>query len=153
MTPAQQMQCKIDEGLRLLVYDDANGQTIKPGFRLSGHPTVGYGRALDVSGITPAEADYLFNNDVLNVISMASHVDWIVALDPVRRGVIEQMLFNLGFAGTLRFLSMIEAIKKQDFEGAASAMLSSTWHKQVQGRADRLAQQMRTGTDPKVNAP
>jgi lysozyme len=35
-----------EEGARLCPYDDATGQTIKPGIKIIGNPTVGYGHKL-----------------------------------------------------------------------------------------------------------
>lgn len=58
---------RAEEGLRLTVYDDATGKPIKPGTLVKGHPTIGIGRALDVNGITEAEAEYLKANDVAKI--------------------------------------------------------------------------------------
>ena len=43
-------------GGRPVLYDDATGAAIVPGYRLVGHPTAGYGFALDVSPLTEAES-------------------------------------------------------------------------------------------------
>ena len=45
-----------DEGVRLRVYDDATGEPLHPGMTLKGHPSIGYGRALDVNGISLKES-------------------------------------------------------------------------------------------------
>jgi lysozyme len=148
MTPNQIAQCKLDEGLMLQVYDDANGALIVPGYRLIGHPTIGYGRALDTSeGITYSEADLLFSNDLLNVQRLSSTYSWIIDLDPVRRGVIEVMIFNIGLRGVMEFENMIASIRRKDWNGARVAMLDSKWALEVHERANRLANQIVTGED------
>ena len=40
---------------------------------------------------------------------------------------------------------MIAAIRRQDFEGAAAAMLGSLWARQTPARAARMAEAMRVG--------
>ena len=41
-----------DEGLRLKVYDDHNGEPIKKGSKVEGYPTVGIGRELQNFGLS-----------------------------------------------------------------------------------------------------
>ena len=61
-----------DEGQLLTVYDDATGAAIKPGTSVKGHPTIGIGRALDVHGISAAEAAYLLGNDIDGIVAQLS---------------------------------------------------------------------------------
>jgi lysozyme len=147
MTPNQMRQCQDDEGLILVVYDDANDHLVVPGYHMVGHPTIGYGRAIDVKGITQEEASYLFGNDMAQVEGIAACFPWITALDPVRRGVIEVMIFNMGLYNVLQFKTMIYCLTKQDWKGAAAAMLNSKWAEEVHARANRLAAQMLSGKD------
>ena len=77
------------EGIRLLVYDDATDQPITQGTLVHGHPTIGIGRALDVHGITPDEAEYLLSNDVDDVVaSLRKEFYWYTLLNGPRQDAI-----------------------------------------------------------------
>lgn len=135
-----------DEGLRLLVYDDGTGLPIKPGTVVKGHATIGFGRALDVHGISQDEAGALLANDLLVVEKALTQWPWYTMLDPVRRGVMINLAYNLGVHGLLGFARMIGALQRLDFEGAAHELASSRWVHQVQpSRSSRLIAQLRTG--------
>jgi lysozyme len=139
-------ELKRDEGLFLVVYDDGTEKIIGPKSFLIGHPTIGYGRALDVHGISKAEAEYLLANDIAYITNELSRLDWFNNLDEVRRGVCINMAYNLGVAGFLTFRNMIEKIKMSVFTAAAEEMRDSHWFTQVQtSRSERLFQQMRDG--------
>lgn len=143
-----------DEGLRLLVYDDATGQPIKPGSVVKGHPTIGFGRALDVHGISRDEAAALLANDLYVVEASLGKCAWWAALDQVRRGVCTNLAFNLGVHGLLNFARMIGALERLDFNAAADELASSRWAHQVQAsRSKRLIAQLRTGVLEGANLP
>lgn len=148
-----------DEGIRMLVYDDATGRPIGPGTLVRGHPTIGIGRALDVHGIT-AEAHYFLANDIAAVEAALSRLEWYQELDPVRRGVCTNLAFNMGVRGLQSFVGMISDIEAAEhdltgamqqlaqgqFDAAADELAGSDWAKQVQpSRRDRLLMQLRTG--------
>jgi lysozyme len=134
------------EGVRLKVYDDANGKSVVPGYQMIGHPTVGVGRALDVNGVTQDEAMILLAADIKRVVEEAERsFPWFKSLDTVRQDVILSMLFNVGLGGLLKFKNLIEALRTQNYQKAADEMLLSRWRQQVGKRADDLAQMMRTG--------
>jgi lysozyme len=136
-----------DESVRLKVYDDASGRELKPGMQLVGHATVGIGRALDVRGISQAEAEYLLQNDIAEESEALLNVlPWVKDLDPVRHAVLLNMAFNLGTTGLLAFHETLSKIQAADWEGAAADMLASHWATEVGARATRLAERMRTGT-------
>ena len=65
----------LHEGMRLKVYDDANGNEIRAGDTLVGHPTIGVGRNIagDGLGITEEEAKMLLSNDVDRVLKEVDH--------------------------------------------------------------------------------
>jgi lysozyme len=135
-----------DEGLRLVVYDDATGLPIRPGTLVKGHPTVGFGRALDVHGISRDEAGVMLANDIAEVEAELGKWPWYTALDPVRRGVCMNLAFNLGVHGLLTFGRMIGAMQRLDFKGAAAELKDSHWAHQVQAsRRDRLLAQLCNG--------
>jgi len=124
---------KRHEAFRPYVYYDSQG-----------YPTGGYGHAfLDRSPISHAVAELLFQEDFART---ASNYDKLkLSLDPVRRSVVYDMLYNLGLSRFRRFKKMLKALRSKDYEKAADEMLDSLWHKQVGGRAKELVQMMRTG--------
>ena len=141
-----QQQLIRDESVKLFVYDDANGKPIVPGSHVEGHPTIGIGRALDVHGISMSEALYLNNNDIKDVQNgLLDSLPWLANLDMVRFAALENMAFNLGVNGLLGFTETLAAIKQGNYELAAEDMLQSEWAQQVGDRANRLAQQIKTG--------
>lgn len=146
MLPQQVTELQLDEGLRLLVYDDATGQPIVPGYRVVGHPTIGYGRALDLSGITNTEASTLLANSLIGLQVELEKLPWYVNLDDVRKGVILNLAYNMGMSGVLSFTRMIAYLENKNWNSAAYELTHSKWVTQVQrSRSARLIEQLRTG--------
>lgn len=146
MNSAQLLELQTDEGLRLRVYDDATGLPIVRGSIVKGHPTIGYGRALDLKGLTLQETEYLLANDVQEVESALSELAWYVALDDIRQGVIVNLAVNMGVHGVSQFTHMIAALTAKDFKTASDQLRLSTWVTQVQeSRSTRLIKQLETG--------
>ncbi len=123
-----------DEALRLKPYRDSVGKL-----------TIGIGRNLDDVGISEAEARVLLSNDLSKVrAQLAEHLPWIKTLSAARQSVFENMAFNMGMVGLLRFNVTLAFAQAGNFDAAAEAMLQSTWANQVGDRAKRLSQQMKT---------
>lgn len=125
-----------DEGFRQYPYRDSRGIL-----------TIGYGRNLEAVGISKDEALSLMIND----IQKAEHELWnhfpsYEKLSDVRKCVLIDMAFNLGFEGLMGFRGMIACIGNDDFAGAAEHMRNSLWDTQVKARAERLAYMMETNT-------
>jgi lysozyme len=55
------------------------------------------------------------------------------------------MSFQLGVDGLLGFKNTLKMIEQRNYEAAAAGMLNSLWAKQTPERANRMAEQMRTG--------
>jgi len=107
-------------------------------------PTAGYGHAFHVGSKIPRKvAELLFEQDFDGVLKDYELMN--LNLDPVRRAVILDMLFNLGILKLRGFNKTLEAIRSGDYEEAARQMLRSKWAKQVGPRAIRLAEMMVTG--------
>lgn len=140
---------KSHEALRRVVYDDATGDPIKPGTLVRGHPTIGWGRALDTCGVTEQEASYLLaNNIALAVSEVTAALPWVASLDDVRARVLLEMAFQMGVAGLLEFHDTLRCVQSGQYSVAATAMLDSEWaREQAPARAEVLAQMMRTGKD------
>jgi lysozyme len=128
-------QLRRDEGLRLIAYKDTLGKV-----------TIGYGRCLDTEGITRDEAEFLLHNDVIaKSEELARALPWVAQLDDARRGVLQNLTFNIGLHGLLEFRNTLALIQAGKYADAADALLKSKWAEQVGARAHRLALQMSTG--------
>ena len=127
-------QLKRHEGLELMPYKCTSGKT-----------TIGVGRNLEDIGITEQEAELLLLNDIGRVKQELVNDQWYMNLDPVRKAVIENMSFNLGYPTLKKFQNMIAHISEGNYEIASKEMLNSRWSKQVGQRSIELAEQMRTG--------
>ncbi len=137
-----------DEGFRSAVYDDATGGPIVPGTHVQGHPTVGFGRALDVNPLTIDEARALLANDIATTTAaLFSELPWARDLDEVRCRALVNMAFNLGVAGLLTFHNMLRALQQGAWQSAARHALQSKWASQVGVRAMRIAKMLETGAD------
>lgn len=124
-----------DEGLRLTVYADSLG-----------HPTIGYGRALDKKGVSKLEAEMMLDNDIQDVwLDIASHLPWVADLDEPRQEVFANMAFNLGIRGLMGFRRMLAAAEQHDWVTAAAHGRDSKWAQQVGPRAHRLMRQLVSG--------
>ena len=138
-----------DEGCRYWVYDDATGFLLRPGSSTKGHPTIGIGRALDVRGISPDEAQMLLANDIASfTLGLQQQYTWFNNLDDVRQRVLVNMAFNLGLGGIKTFPEMLRSIGARDYAGAAREMRKSAWYREVGDRGVRLAHAMDTGVMP-----
>lgn len=123
------------EGLRLKPYRDARNKL-----------TIGVGRNLDDAGITREEALMLFDNDITRIRREVERAfPWFSHLNPARKDVVLDMVFNLGLSGFRRFRKTIAAIEVREWEEAAREMIESQWAKQVGRRARELAAMMKRG--------
>jgi lysozyme len=128
-------QLRRDEGVRQFPYTDTVGKL-----------TIGVGRNLTDVGLSDAEVDLLLQDDIDSVTGqLDSRLPYFQAIDPVRQGVLVNMAFNMGFAGLEGFEMMLQAFAQGRWEDAAREMLNSKWAGQVGARAERLAEQVRTG--------
>lgn len=122
------------------------GKRSKPYRCTAGKLTIGVGRNLDDRGVREDEIALMFNNDVLEAIGDCRRLfRSFDALNDVRKEVVVNMMFNLGYtrlAGFKKFLAAVQAGKWSD---ASREMLDSKWADQVGRRADRLANAMRKG--------
>lgn len=131
------------EGFRAVVYDDATGRPLKPGDRLIGKATAGYGCNLheplseNVCGIMLAERFDAACLDLDRNIPEWRH--W-----PHSAGnAIAEMAYNLGIPRLMRFENMLAACRAGDWRKAAAECVDSDWARQVKGRALRIAGQFR----------
>lgn len=136
------------EGQRRQAYDDATGETLRPGLTLMGHPTIGAGRNLLDPGITEEELLAMLTHDVQRLHRELSAYPWFARLDGLRR----EVLINMGMMGVpkvLTFARMIAALERGAYAAAADEILDSRYARQVGARALELAAMMRTGEPPR----
>jgi lysozyme len=115
-----------------------------------GFLTIGVGRLVDDrkpgAGLRPDEISYLLNNDIddrINALTKA--LPWFQNIDDVRKGVLLSMAFQMGTAGLLSFERTLSLVRDGKYDQAAFAMGQSLWAKQTPERAQRMAEQMRSG--------
>lgn len=142
---------RLHEGLRLKAYDDETHKPIGPGSVVEGHPTIGYGRALDVRGVSKSEAEDLLDNDIEAAEAEAAGAigfGYWNALDDVRQAALTDMAFNLGQRGLDGFVNLLTAVRKRDWLRANSEVLESKWARDVGTRASHIASMFLTGQWP-----
>ena len=129
---------RAEEGEVLHAYDDHLG-----------YATIGVGRLIDKrkgGGITAEESAFLLKNDIQKLIAaLEAKLPWIKTLDDARRGVLLSMAFQMGVEGLLGFKNTLAMIQTGKYAEAATGMMNSKWAKQTPSRAQRHAEQMRTG--------
>lgn len=133
-------QLRRDEGLRLTPYKDSRGIW-----------TCGYGHNLvahdeKLAEITKEQAEQWLREDAeVAIQDVAYSLPWSANLDDARRGVLENMAFNLGIKGLMGFHRTLNYVETGNYAAAAQEMLYSDWAKQVGARAERLSVQMKHG--------
>ncbi len=111
--------------------------------------TIGYGRNLEDRGILKSEADLMMANDIdAAEHELAANVPCYQSLCQVRKAVLIDMSYNMGWPTLSKFKRFFAALNNQDYSDAAAEMLDSRWADQVKIRAVRLALMMDTGQWP-----
>ena len=134
---------KRHEGCRLRPYRDSLGfWTV--GW---GHKMESIGPSILADGITQEDADRLLIDDILKSYHGVSRLPAMVLnnCNDVRKGILIEMCFQLGYGGVLKFKRMLRAIQNNDFERAANEMVFSLWHSQTPTRCQELSEVMRHG--------
>ena len=121
------------------------GLRLKPYRCPAGKLTIGYGRNLDDSGISPSEAEALLYNDIQTCYAACVKFGFWNRLNAARQAVLLDMCFNLGISRLKQFKKMLAALTRGNYENAAKEMLDSAWARQVKTRAQELAEIMKKG--------
>lgn len=131
-------QLRRDEGEVLHVYADHLG-----------YQTIGVGRLIDPrrgGGISAEESAMLLRNDLVRIeAELDDRLPWWRALTVPRQGVLLNMGFQLGVAGLMGFRATLGLVGRGQYTAAAVQMLRSKWSTQTPARAQRMAEQMRSG--------
>jgi lysozyme len=119
---------KRHEGLRLKPYRDTVGKL-----------TIGIGRNLDDVGISEHEAEVLLGNDVNRaIIDCRKMFSNFKQLSSVRKEVLINMMFNMGYSTFSKFKHLKEAVENEQWKKAGYEMLNSKWYEQVGRRGREL---------------
>lgn len=109
--------------------------------------TGGYGHAFHLGSSLPQQVwSLIFYHDYQQAVRDYEVLD--LDIDPVRRAVVIDMLFNLGLPGMFKFKNTLAALRAGDWELAAKEMENSKWYGQTRTRSVELVRMMRTGEMP-----
>ena len=117
----------------------------------AGKTTQGYGRNLEAHPLTEEEEVEL---NVDGTVSKEVATKWALKelrecemklsqniiynkLSPIRKAVLLDMCFNIGYAGLMKFKKMWFALGERDFAEASRQMKDSNWYVQVGNRSKR----------------
>lgn len=123
----------------------AEGRTNKPYIDTVGKITIGVGWNLSDKGLPDDIVEDLLNRSIVDAIDEAQKIPVFAKLNPPRKVVIIEMVFNMGLHNVLGFRNTLDMINRGDFAGAAQNMLKSKWAEQVGNRAVELARIMQDG--------
>lgn len=148
------------EALRLTAYPDPESPFAKTGKGSCEPWTIGYGHiGADVRQGTVwsrAQAEAALLADLAEACAECDRwTPWWRTLDPIRREVVWELMFNMGWGAGVRGLSTfrntLAAMQRRDFNRAAAGLLASRWALQVgKTRSTRLAQQLASGERARV---
>lgn len=125
----------LHEGMKLKPYKDTVGKL-----------TIGIGRNLDDCGISEDEALSMLDHDLTRCQLELLQYKWYSELDEVRKGVLIELVFNMGLTKVLMFKNMISFLSIKDYENAAKELLDSAWSKQVGfNRSKNLSDRLKLG--------
>lgn len=164
-TDRLQNQLILEEGLRLMAYDDETGYPVPPGGRCVGNLTVGVGHNLDANPLTPSEkavvghdgrtkpithdnALMILDEDIADACGqLDAHLPWWEGLDEIRARVMVDLTFAMGIGGLMGFHTFLGLMKAGEFDTAANDLLATKWYGEARTRGVRLVGMVRTGED------
>ncbi len=120
---------KKHEGKRNKPYEDSEGIL-----------TVGYGRNLRDVPFTDHEINIMFATDFERALLGAQSLGVYQSLNDVRRGIIIEMIFQMGRNGVWKFKKFLAAAARKDWQAAHDELLDSKWARQTPERATELAE-------------
>lgn len=113
----------------------------------AGKLTIGIGYNIEDRGLPDDIVEELFRRDLDALRRSCLGVPEYAGLDPVRQGVIERMVFQMGTDGVIAFKGFRGALKLTAWKLASDEMLDSKWARQTPARARREADRMLRGIE------
>jgi lysozyme len=142
----------LDEGKSLKVYRcTANKLTVSIGCNIEANDTTPIiGRKISKFGetITELESDKLFKAllDKVGVAPLYKNIpDIMNSLDSIRKIVLVDLCFNMGWGTLDDFKNTLKFIKLHDFKQAAKNLKLSKWYTQVGHRGPRITYMLEYG--------
>jgi len=116
-----------------------------------GKATIGYGHLVLPTDNFKEDIEYnkelldeVFNRDFLIAKRDAIELLQNISIIEKAKGIIIEMVFQLGKTGVSKFKKMFAALSINDYNEAANQMLDSQWRKQTPKRCEELSEQMRS---------
>ena len=98
--------------------------------------TIGHG----LTWITEEESLSILTGRISQLhLKLLDDLDWYEDMPPEIKGVLIEMIYQIGYSGVKKFRKMLANMKEHNWKGAADEMLDSLWAKQTSNRANRLA--------------
>lgn len=136
---------KVHEGFRNTIYEDSLGKA-----------TIGYGHLLTYKdkqfkeGVEYSKEilEELFEQDYENAKNLTYSFldDNNIQICELGKGIILEMIFQLGIGNVNKFKKFKMALQEQDFVEASNEMVRSKWYSQTPERAKQLSELMRNCT-------
>lgn len=118
----------VDEGCPRYPYTDTRGCL-----------SIGIGRNLTGNGLSVAEVNFLFANDVAACCAdLDAHAPWWRSLTAIRQRVMINLCFNMGWSRLSLFTHFLAAMQARDWASAAYELRDSKWFEQVGTRGPRV---------------
>ena len=130
-----------EEGKRAFAYDDATGLQVHAP---KGVLTIGYGINLE-KGLDEDEQRWLLEHRLGLVELRLLEFPWYSRIDAARQSVLLDVGYNVGVAGLMRFVRMLEAFMAQDWPSAAAQLLDSKAARSAPTRYRTLANILKRG--------
>ena len=142
----------------MIMYDDVKSRIKKhEGFSAKvyldslGKGTIGYGHLLTeeddfVEGVIYDKdiLEALFDKDFDKAKQGMEELVGTLDIAMAAKGIIIEMVFQLGKTGVSKFKNMFAALKEHDYSRAASEMLNSAWYRQTPSRCEELSNLMKS---------
>ena len=143
------MSLELDLALKLV--KEAEGFSAVPYYCPSNRLTQGYGRNLEVHPLSEEEVrelngDGTVSETVAEKWALHELLECEIKLmsniiyknqSPIRKAVLLDMCFNIGYAGLMKFKKMWFALGNKDFAEASRQAKDSSWYVQVGNRGKR----------------
>jgi lysozyme len=116
-----------DEGHENFPYTDTKG-----------YLSIARGRNLTGKGVSDAEIEFMFSNDVVDCCSiMDAHIPWWRTLPPSKQRVMINLCF-MGWESFSQFYHFLAAMQAENWTTAAAEIENSKWYGQVRDRGPRV---------------
>lgn len=123
----------------------SEGRKTKPYVDTVGKITIGIGWNLTDRGLPDKIIEELFELSLSEATLEAERIPVYSKLNPARKTVLIDMVFNMGLHSVLQFKNTLACLALGQWDAAAENMLRSDWAEQVGNRAIELAEIIKTG--------